>query len=212
MIPYLSRLMLSLSGLFLVFIMLIHSQEYTAANLDNVFQSDDCLLPCAFGIMPGTTQYDDAKDVIANSEWTSKMRVIDYRQSHYSNYAEWSLIWTWNVNRPIYIDDSRHGTIFVNRSELLDPPLVERIVLPTQLRMDAFRQWLGPPASTEAFIDNEGLLKYSIIYPDVHIMVSTYLDCPARLLDYWNGRAELTLSTQLAIRPLISVQDAVRLC
>lgn len=192
------------SLLFALFIGVLRAHSYDASALRAFLTPpDDCPMPCWQGIRPGVTNINDALHILEAHPWISEIQhpEIPYDKRTY---------WNWNAEPSGVINNAVRGHGLPD----WDNNAWSSIEISTVVPMGDFVLTLGKPdglmilairsnsiAGGSAQVEK---MMPVLVYRDLGLMIYNFIDCPARMDDFWNswgmvvyGDAELAYPGQV---------------
>jgi hypothetical protein len=225
MFRYLLRWILIFSGIFLLSMLLIRARPYDDSDLRAFLTPPDgCPAPCFMGIRPGVTMYGDVLAILENHAWVTNLRLERYGDAP-RNYNYGRFIWDWSDATPDFIDRRKPGGVnliwlsFYQREGDVETEVVAgTISIATTIPIHLAQQFFGTPNSGVVGLSSDHKIGYTVSYdlansarPTVTGLRTT-LPCPANLLSYWHGHAEMYETVWTGTDKYVSPQDAVKLC
>jgi hypothetical protein len=196
MLRFLLRPVLALSLLLALPGWLIRPQPYAEPDLNLFFAtSEDCVLPCFMGIHPGETHLEQAMSILRNHPWVDSYGIVAFEPRR-TGFAEGRLDWTWSGLQPAEIDGSQPGQL--EFAQTWTESVVSSLSVQTQWRTPLVQDWLEQPLRSKTSVVWNSQLRFVVEYAlparSTLLRVSTWMDCPATLLDLWHSRAIIRLS------------------
>ncbi len=175
---------LSLSGLLLLPILLLHIQRFDDPALRGLLRAPEgCAAPCFMAIRPGVTSEEEALRLLADHRWVGQMTnqpPVSYQIAQVPINLNPS--WFWSAARPAGIDGQSQGVLGIRNAR------VDYFEIGTLFRYGELRLLLGEPDEEQAWTwtDNaQQVFKYAAWFASAQVEAIVKGVCPARRLAFY---------------------------
>jgi hypothetical protein len=187
----------ALSSLLLALVMLLPSDDHVMAFFG---ANADCPMPCWQGIHPGSTRYEDAREIITHHTWLRDVQLgsFDAEGSTTPQFAYWSWASAHHTPRVISSPLGIDGLFSVTHGR------VTTLVVRSEITLG--EMWLGLGAPQRFTFQRLGYrdgLVHELLFNNFGgsgVSAVAYHACPMTVATLWNSPVEISM-TAYALQP-----------
>jgi hypothetical protein len=134
------------------------------------------------GIRPGVTTVEEAIAILEAHEWVASVNIVPWSDGRGISAVRWS----WSPNKPIFVDDTYEGMLWVSINSIQDISIV------THSQLGEFWQLFDVPLEFHVFGDRETGIPsagFYALYPG-NLVVSTFEPCPFKFI--WQAQTVIS--------------------